>query len=47
MDAVILRPRGALGLFVDRPEPRLYDRIVDVLRTGHYSRHTEDRKSVV
>lgn len=30
-----------LGLFPDRPQPRLYDRIVEVLRVHHYSRRTE------
>jgi site-specific recombinase XerD len=31
-----------LGLFADRPAPRLYDRLVEVLRVRHYSRRTED-----
>ena len=31
-----------LGLFPDRPEPRLYDRVVAQLRAGHYSRRTEE-----
>jgi integron integrase len=36
-------PRPApLGLFPDRPTPRLYDRIVEVLRVRHYSRRTEE-----
>jgi integron integrase len=30
-----------LGLFADRPQPRLYDRVVEVLRVAHYSRRTE------
>jgi integron integrase len=35
-------PRPApLGLFPDRATPRLYDRIVEVLRVLHYSRRTE------
>ncbi|MGE4000111.1 MAG: tyrosine-type recombinase/integrase [Planctomycetaceae bacterium] len=33
--------RTPLGLFPDRPSPRLYDRVVEVLRTAHYSRGTE------
>ncbi|MGH7573519.1 MAG: integron integrase, partial [Longimicrobiales bacterium] len=31
-----------LGLFADRPRPRLYHRIVEVLRVRHYSRRTEE-----
>jgi len=31
-----------LGLFPDRPAPRLYDRIVEVFRVGHYARRTEE-----
>jgi site-specific recombinase XerD len=31
-----------LGLYVDRPRPRLYDRVIEVLRVRHYSRRTED-----
>ena len=31
-----------LRLFADRPSPRLYDRIVEVLRVRHYSRRTEE-----
>ena len=34
--------RLPLGLFADKPAPRLYDRIVEVLRVRHYSRRTED-----
>ena len=34
--------RSPLGLFVDEPKPRLYDRIVEVLRVRHYSRRTEE-----
>jgi integron integrase len=30
-----------LGLFPDRPLPRLYDRVIEVLRVHHYSRRTE------
>ena len=36
-----LRP-ALLRLFADRPSPRLYDRIVEVLRVRHYSRRTEE-----
>ena len=31
-----------LGLFPGQPAPRLYDRVVEVLRTRHYSRRTEE-----
>jgi len=34
--------RTPLGLFDDKPVPRLYDRIVEVLRVRHYSRRTEE-----
>lgn len=30
-----------LGLSIDSPSPRLYDRLVDVLRARHCSPHTE------
>jgi len=30
------------GLFPEQPKPRLYDRVVEVLRTRHYSRRTEE-----
>jgi site-specific recombinase XerC len=33
--------RSPLGLFPGQPTPRLYDRVVEVLRTRHYSRRTE------
>ena len=33
--------RSPLRLFPDQPIPRLYDRMVEVLRTRHYSRRTE------
>jgi len=33
--------RPPLGFFPDQPAPRLYDRIVEVLRVRHYSRRTE------
>lgn len=35
-------PPAPLGLFPNRPQPRLYDRLVEVLRVRHYSRRTED-----
>lgn len=31
-----------LGLFADGPRPRLYHRIIEVLRVRHYSRRTEE-----
>jgi hypothetical protein len=31
-----------LGLFPDRSAPRLYDRMVEVLRVRHYNRRTEE-----
>ncbi|MBX3419929.1 MAG: integron integrase [Pirellulaceae bacterium] len=34
--------RTPLGLYADKPVPRLYDRIVEVLRVRHYSRRTEE-----
>jgi len=33
--------RSPLGLFPGEPTPRLYDRLLEVLRTRHYSRRTE------
>jgi len=36
-----VRP-APLGLFVDSPAPRLYDRIIEALRVRHYSRRTEE-----
>ena len=33
--------RSPLGLFPGEPTPRFYDRMVEVLRTRHYSRRTE------
>ena len=38
---VKLRP-SPLGLFPEKPTPRLYDRIVEVVRVHHYSRRTEE-----
>jgi len=38
---VDVRP-APLRLFADRPSPRLYDRVVEVLRVRHYSRRTEE-----
>jgi hypothetical protein len=31
-----------LELFPGQPTPRLYDRVVEMLRTRHYSRRTEE-----
>jgi hypothetical protein len=36
--------RSPLALFPDKPAPRLYDRIVEVLRVRHYSRRTEEAR---
>ena len=33
--------RSSLALFAGEPTPRLYDRVVEVLRTRRYSRRTE------
>ncbi|MBI3281991.1 MAG: phage integrase N-terminal SAM-like domain-containing protein [Acidobacteria bacterium] len=33
--------RSPLGLFPGQPRPRLYDCVVEALRTRHYSRRTE------
>ena len=33
--------RSPLGLFLGEPTPRLYDRVVEVLRTRHYSLTTQ------
>ncbi len=35
------RQHTHLGLFCDRPFPRLYDYVIEVLRVKHYSRRTE------
>ena len=35
-------PRSPLGFFPGQPAPRLYDRVVEVLRARHYSRRTEE-----
>jgi hypothetical protein len=32
--------RIPLGLYADKPLPRLHDRIVEVLRVRHYARRT-------
>ena len=37
--------RSPLGLFPNQPAPRLYDRMVEVLRTRHYSRRTAYRRA--
>jgi integron integrase len=42
MTSVTGQRRAPLGLFPDKPSPRLYDRIVEVLRVRHYSRRTEE-----
>jgi site-specific recombinase XerD len=42
MAAVAQQRRSPLGLFPDKPAPRLYDRMVKVLRVRHYSRRAED-----
>ena len=38
----VLSSAGPLGLFPGQPAPRLYDRVVEVLRARHYSRRTEE-----
>jgi hypothetical protein len=38
---VDVRP-APLRLFTDRPSPRLYDRVVEVLRVWHHRRRTEE-----
>jgi site-specific recombinase XerD len=42
MTTVIRQRRSPLGLFPDKPVPRLYDQIVAELRVRHYSRRTEE-----
>ncbi|OHB81076.1 MAG: integrase [Planctomycetes bacterium RBG_16_64_10] len=42
MSTVARQRRPPLGLFPDKPAPRLYDHIVEVLRVRHYSRRTEE-----
>ena len=34
--------RSPLGLFLGQPTPRLYDCVVEALRSRHYSRRTEE-----
>ena len=34
--------RSPLGLFLGQPTPRLYDCVVEALRSLHYSRRTEE-----
>lgn len=41
MDAAHAGPRRPIGLYPGRDEPRLHDRLVEVLRTRHYSPRTE------
>lgn len=42
MSVATQQRRSPLGLFPDQPTPRLYDRIIEVLRVHHYSRRTEE-----
>ncbi len=42
MSTATRRHRSPLGLFLGSPTPRLYDRIVELLRVRHYSRRTEE-----
>ena len=36
-----VNPAAPMGLFAGRDAPRLYDRVIEVLRVRHYSRRTE------
>ena len=42
MNVLPAQRRSPLGLFPGQPEPRLYDRVVETLRSRHYSRRTEE-----
>ena len=42
MNNSIREHRSPLGCFPGQPTPRLYDRVVEVLRARHYSRRTEE-----
>lgn len=42
MDAVRQQRRPPLGFFPGQAAPRLYDRIIEILRVRHYSRRTEE-----
>jgi integrase len=42
MSAATGQHRIPPGLFPDRPIPRLYDRIIEILRVRHYSHPTEE-----
>ena len=42
MTTAIQQHDSPLGLFPGKPTPRLYDRLVEVLRVRHYSRRTEE-----
>jgi hypothetical protein len=42
MSVPMPRPRVPLGLEAGGGGPRLYDRIVQVMRTMHYSRRTQE-----
>ena len=39
--------RSSLGLLVGQPVPRLYDRVIEVLRSRYYSRRTGGVQSVL
>lgn len=41
MNSLTAPRQSPLGLFPGQPAPRLYDRLVEVLRTRHYNRRTE------
>ena len=42
MPSTAATTHSPLGLFADQPQPRLYDRVLELLRLNHYSRRTED-----
>jgi hypothetical protein len=42
MTTLTQQRRPPLGLFADKPAPRRYDHIVEVLRVRHYARRTEE-----
>ena len=42
MSNPVAHRRSPLGLFPGQLAPSLYDRVVEVLRTRHYSRRTEE-----
>jgi hypothetical protein len=47
MSTATRQRRTPLGLFPDRPIPRLDDRIIEVFRVRHESRRTEQRRPIV